>query len=186
MDWIDYIAATLFTILGAGCLITVVIGVPGTWLMILLALALQFLQRIWAGAGQDWMFPIWVFVVVVLVAGLGEILELVASAFGARKGGASRKGMLGALIGGIAGAVAGTFLIPIPLIGSLAGALLGCAAGAIAGEMNGSREIEFKDTLKPAAGALVGRVLGTLAKLPCAVVVWVILSVSAFVRIPWL
>ena len=34
--------------------------------------------------------------------------------------------------------------------------------------------------LKPAAGAVVGRILGTLAKLPCALAVWVILSISAF------
>ncbi|MCH2144554.1 MAG: DUF456 domain-containing protein [Phycisphaerales bacterium] len=186
LDWIDYIAATLFTILGAGCLVTVLIGVPGTWLMILIALGLEFLQRLWAAPGSDWMFPIWVFVVVVLIAGLGELLELVAGAFGAKKGGASRKGMLGALLGGVMGAIIGTFLIPIPLVGSLVGALVGCAGGAILGELNNSKEIELKDTLKPAAGAVVGRVLGTLAKLPCALMVWVILSVSAFVRISWL
>lgn len=183
MDWIDYIAATLFTLVGAGCLVTVVIGVPGTWIMIALALGLEFLQRLWAPEGSDWLFSIWVFVAVVIIAGIGEALEFVAGAYGAKKGGASRRGMLGALIGGFAGAILGTVLIPIPLVGSLIGALLGCGAGAIIGEMNNSRETTLKETLKPATGAVIGRVLGTLAKLPCAIAVWVILSVSAFV--PW-
>ena len=181
--WIDYIAATVFTILGMGCLVTVVIGVPGTWIMILLAIGLEFLQRLWAPTGSDWLFPIWIFIVVIVIAGVGEVLELVAGAYGAKKGGASRKGMLGALIGGIFGAIIGTFVIPIPLIGSLIGALMGCAAGAIVGELNNEGDTRLKETIKPAAGAVIGRVLGTLAKLPCALAVWVILSVSAFV--PW-
>jgi uncharacterized protein YqgC (DUF456 family) len=182
-EWIDYTAASLFTLMGAGCLLLVVIGMPGTWLMIVLAICLEFLQRLWAPAGSDWMFSIWVFVGVVLIAGLGEVLELVAGAFGAKKGGASRKGMLGAMLGGILGALIGTFMIPIPVIGSLIGALLGCAGGAVVGELNNSPETTLKDTIKPATGAVIGRVLGTLAKMPCAIAVWVTLAVSAFV--PW-
>lgn len=180
MEWIDYLAASIFTLLGAGCLLIVVIGMPGTWIMIALAVILEFVQPLWAPAGAEWMFSIWIFVAVILIAALGEFLEFVAGAFGAKKGGASKRGMLGALIGGVVGAIAGTFVIPIPLVGSLLGALLGCALGAIIGELNASSDTKLKDTLKPAAGAVVGRILGTLAKLPCALVVWVVLSISAF------
>ena len=59
MEWIDYIAATLFTLLGAGCLLGVVIGVPGTWIMIVLAVILEFVQPLWAPAGSPYMFSIW-------------------------------------------------------------------------------------------------------------------------------
>ena len=90
--------------------------------------------------------------------------------------------MLGALLGGIVGAIVGTFVIPIPLVGSLIGALFGCGLGAIIGELNNAKDTRLKDTIKPAAGAVVGRILGTLAKLPCAIAVWVILSVAAFWR----
>ena len=181
MEWIDYLAASIFTLLGAACLLIVVIGMPGTWIMIGLAIGLEFLQRLWAPAGSEYMFSIWVFVAVILIAALGEFLEFVAGAFGAKKGGASKRGMLGALIGGVLGAIIGTFIIWIPFVGSLIGALLGCAGGAIIGEFNASRETTLKDTIKPAAGAVIGRILGTLAKLPCALAVWVILSVSAFI-----
>lgn len=182
MDWIDLIAAIIFTIIGMGCLVIVLVGMPGTWVMIGLAVGLEFLQRLWAPTGSAWMIPIWVFIVVVLVALLGEFLELVAGAFGAKKGGASRKGMLGALIGGIGGALVGTFAIPIPLVGSLLGAIIGSAIGAIIGELNATPDTTLKDTVKPAAGAVLGRILGTLAKFPCAVVVWITLSTAAILQ----
>lgn len=182
MAWLDYTSASLFTLLGIGCLMLVVIGMPGTWLMIGLAALLEFAHYFWADAGDPWMIPLWVFIVVILVAGLGELLELVAGAFGAKKGGASKKGMIGALIGGILGALVGTFAIPIPLVGSLVGAVLGCATGAILGELNHNPNSKLADTIKPAAGAVAGRILGTLAKLPCAIVVWAMLSSAAFWR----
>lgn len=180
MEWLDYIAAGVFTLLGAGCLLLVLIGMPGTWVIILMAVALDFIQRIWAPSDSPYMFSIWVLAGAVIIAAFGEVFELIAGAFGAKKGGASKKGMLGALIGGILGAVLG---IPIiPPIGSLLGAFLGCGVGAIIGELNNSNDVKFKDTLKPAAGAVIGRVLGTLAKLPCSIAVWMLLSISAFWR----
>jgi uncharacterized protein YqgC (DUF456 family) len=182
LEWLDYIAAGLFTLLGTGCLALVVIGMPGTWIIILMAVALQFIQHSWAPTDAPYMFSIWILIGSVGIAALGEVLELVAGAFGAKKGGASKKGMLGALLGGIVGAIVGTFVIPIPLVGSLIGALVGCGLGAIIGELNNTKETRLKDTIKPAAGAVIGRIMGTLAKLPCAIAVWVILSVAAFWR----
>ena len=179
MNWIALVAAIIFCILSFGCLALVLVSFPGTWIMILLAVGLEFLQRLWAPAGSDWMFPWWIFLIVVVIAALGEFLELIAGAFGAKKGGASKKGMLGALIGGVLGAIVGTFAIPIPLIGSLLGAIAGSAIGAIIGELNAGSHVQLKDTVKPAAGAVIGRILGTLAKFPCAVVVWTTLSVTA-------
>ena len=180
MEWFDYIAASLFTLLGMACLGLVLIGMPGTWLIILMAIALEFVQRLWAPAGSPYMFSIWVLVAAVIIGGLGEVFELIAGAFGAKKGGASKKGMFGALIGGIVGAL---LCIPIiPPIGSLLGAFIGCGAGAIIGELSNANDVKLKDTLKPAAGAVIGRVLGTLAKLPCSIAVWLTLSIAAFWR----
>ena len=179
MNWIDLSAAIIFSILGFGCLLIVLVSMPGTWIMIALAVGLEFLQRLWAPTGSPWMFPWWIFIIVIAIAALGEFLEFIAGAFGAKKGGASKKGMLGALIGGVLGAIVGTFVIPIPLIGSLLGAIAGSALGAIIGELNAGPDVELKDTIKPATGAVIGRILGTLAKFPCAVVVWITLSVTA-------
>jgi uncharacterized protein YqgC (DUF456 family) len=59
------------------------------------------------------------------------------------------------------------------------GALLGVAAGAVIGEtaLHGRTAGE---AMRPATGAVIGRVLGSLAKLPCALIVWMALVVDAF------
>ena len=116
----------------------------------------------------------------IVIAIIGEVLEFIAGALGAKKGGASKQGMRGALIGGFAGTILGTFLIPVPIVGSLIGAILGCGVGAVIGELKASPDSRLKDTIKPATGAVVGRILGALAKLPWAFVVWVLLAVALF------
>ena len=179
MVWLDLVAVLIFITLGAGSIALVIVGLPGTWLLIGLAVGLEFLQRLWAPAGSEWLIPWWVFVVAVVVAIIGEILEFLAGALGAKKGGASKRGMLGALIGGLVGTIAGTIIIPIPIVGSLIGAIAGCGLGAIVGEMTAAEDIQLKDTIKPAAGAVIGRILGTLAKVPCALIAWVVLCAAA-------
>ena len=57
--------------------------------------------------------------------------------------------------------------------------MAGSAIGAIIGELNAAPNVELKDTIKPATGAVIGRIMGTLAKFPCAVVVWITLSTAA-------
>ena len=182
MAWIDLFLAIIFVVIGSGCTVVVLIGLPGTWVMIALAFGLCAIQRLWAPSGSEWMVPWWVFVISIVIAIIGEVLEFMAGALGAKKGGASKQGMLGALIGGFAGTIIGTFVIPIPIVGSLIGAILGCGIGAVIGELKATPDAQLKDTLKPAAGAVVGRILGALAKLPCAFVVWVLLSVALFLH----
>lgn len=179
MVWLDLVAVLIFIVLGAGSITLVVIGLPGTWLLIGLAVGLEFIQRLWAPSGSEWLIPWWVFIVAVVIAIIGEVLEFLAGALGAKKGGASKRGMLGSLLGGLIGTVAGTVLIPIPIIGSLVGAVIGCGAGAIIGELTAEHDVQLKDTIKPAAGAVVGRILGTLAKVPCAAIAWVVLCAAA-------
>lgn len=182
MAWIDLLLAVIFMVIGSGCTVIVLIGLPGTWLMIALAFGLCLVQRLWAGSGSDWLVPWWVFLIGIVIAIIGEVLEFMAGALGAKKGGASKQGMLGALIGGFAGTLIGTFTIPVPIVGSLIGAIIGCGIGAVIGELKATPEAQLKDTIKPAAGAVVGRILGALAKLPCALVVWILLSVALLLQ----
>ena len=115
------------------------------------------------------------------LAVIGELMDLAAGALGAKKGGASRRGVIGAFVGGLGGALVGTFLIPIPLIGTLLGALGGTFAGALFGEMNDPENKKTADeALKPAAAATLGRVLGTVAKAGIVGVVWLVLTFAAF------
>ena len=104
----------------------------------------------------------------------------VAGAAGAKAGGASRRGTLGAIIGGFVGGIVGTFLIPIPLLGTLTGAALGAAGGALVGELT-KDGAKFQDTLRPATGAAAGRIAGTVIKIGFAVAIWLQMSIAAFI-----
>lgn len=94
-----------------------VLGLPGNFVPVAAALV----AVLW-GNGTDftWMW----FVIFLLVAASGEVLEQITGAVGARKSGASRAGMLGAVLGGLLGGIAGTVILPV--IGSFVGVFLGC------------------------------------------------------------
>ena len=59
------------------------------------------------------------------------------------------------------------------------GALAGVALGALVGEI-ALHGRSARDAVRPALGAAVGRVIGSLAKLPCALVAWIVLVYDAF------
>jgi uncharacterized protein YqgC (DUF456 family) len=100
-----------------GCLFLIPLGLPGVWLMIAI---------LFVGVFGGLVSP-WIFVALVLLAGIAEVLEFVAvGRMTSRYGGSSRT-FWGAVVGGLAGALVGT---PIPVVGSLVGALLGTIAGA--------------------------------------------------------
>jgi len=85
-----------------------------------------------------------------------------------------------AIVGGILGVFVFTpFLFFIPVVGSLVGALIGTFIGAYVGELS-AEGASKRGSVRPATGATIGRVLGTMGKMGTAVVVWVALSASAF------
>jgi uncharacterized protein YqgC (DUF456 family) len=169
----------LFAIIGLACVASVVIGLPGTWILIGLALVIEMSDTLYLAPEREQTFQWWLLGVCVVLAAIGEGLEFIAGALGAKKAGSSRRGMVGALIGGVAGAFLGIG-IPVPVVGSLIGAVIGTFAGAIAGEMTGHQTTTIGETIRPATGATVGRILGTLSKVPIAVIVWCALTVDAF------
>ncbi|PIE03640.1 MAG: hypothetical protein CSA81_01185 [Acidobacteria bacterium] len=174
------ISIVLFILLSTGCLFLTVIGLPGNWIMILLAGILQYLDR-WLVPEQDGpTFGLWVFVCCILLAILGELLEYLASVLGVKKFGGTRRGMIGSILGGIAGALFGV-MIPFPIIGSIIGAIIGTFLGAWIGEAGGSLA-PCKDSLVPATGATIGKVLGILSKFPLALIIWFIFNVTLLLR----
>ncbi len=52
--------------------------------------------------------------------------------------------------------------------------------GALVGELGFGESDEMRAALAPATGATIGRLLGTLAKIPIAITVWLALSIAAF------
>lgn len=168
-----------FAFFGLLCVLLVVAGLPGTWLLIAAAIAIDCLDWLWLPPGSPLTFHPLTIIAAVLVGLVGEALEFALSAAGAKRFGATKRGMLGAVIGGVVGALAGTALIWIPIVGTFIGALAGTAAGAIIGETSDGKKT-MREAAQPAIGAVIGRVLGTLAKLPIAVIVLAILAVAVF------
>lgn len=184
MDWLVYIIASLFTLIGAACIASIILSIPGTWIMLLLALLIQWLDPLWlpqaADGTQPHTFRWWLLGVCAVLALAGEAIELAAGAAGAKSGGGSRRGVIGALLGGIIGAIALTPLIPIPVLGTLIGAIIGTFAGAVIGETTGAQPKTLTGSVTPAFGATIGRVIGTVGKMAVAIVIWLALSVAVF------
>ncbi|MCH2136027.1 MAG: DUF456 family protein [Phycisphaerales bacterium] len=165
-----------FAVAGAGCILLVIMQLPGTWLMLVLAGGCQMADAWWLR--EDAQAGWWALGAGLVLALCGEVAETMAGAAGAKAGGAGKRGMWGALLGGIAGGLLGTFLIPIPVIGSLLGAVGGAFAGACVGELTGRSPRTLQSTLKPAAGAAAGRAAGTLIKAVLAGLIWLVLLVG--------
>jgi uncharacterized protein len=97
-----------------------------------------------------------VLVIIGLIALFSITLDYLASMVGARKLGATWRGVVGAILG----AVVGLFFGPPGLI-------LGPFAGALALEMLGGRN--FDQAAKAGAGAVIGIFVGAIGKLACCV-----------------
>jgi uncharacterized protein YqgC (DUF456 family) len=166
-----------FVLWGLLCVFLLLAGLPGTWLLIATAVAIDCIDWVWLDPTSPLTFHPLTLLVCALLAGVGELLEFLLSAAGAKRFGASARGMWGSVIGGMLGAVVGSFMLPI--IGTILGAALGTATGAIIGELSTAKRT-LGETMKPALGAVIGRILGTLAKLPIALTVWVVLAIAVF------
>ncbi len=182
MDWLSYIVAGLFFLCGAGCVVLVALQLPGIWIMLALAGLIEYLDRFYLADPREWTFGWQILVAAVVLAAVSELIEFFAGVLGARHGGASTRGMVGALIGGIAGIFVFTPLFFfLPIFGSLLGAILGTFVGAVLGELTAEQR-SLRSSMKPALGATIGRVVGTTSKVGIAIVLWLVLSITAFWR----
>lgn len=182
MDWslLQYAVAVLFFLLGGVCVVLVVVQLPGTWVMLLVAGAIEFLDRLYLPQGDRQTFGWWVLIAALVLAVIGEIVEFIAGVGGAKRGGATSRGMWGALIGGVAGIFVFTPLFFfVPLFGTFLGAVLGTFVGAVIGELT-VEQATVRGTMRPAVWATIGRVLGTTTKVGIAMAMWLVLTVSAF------
>ena len=176
MEWIAVALALVFSLLGLGCLLLTLLGLPGNWVMIALAAGVVALQGS-LGIGGPHQSPLWWSIA--LAAGLavaGEIVETAAGAAGTHAGGGSGRGMVGAILGGLVGGIALTPVIPIPVVGTLVGALLGTFGGALVAEMTGTQRVGGAQSIRAAAGATAGRLMGSMAKTVVGAAVWVLLT----------
>ena len=170
MDWSDAISvAAVFCAAIVGVALTF-LTLPGTWLMLLTMVCVA----IW----KPGMFAWYTFVMASMLAVLGEVIEFLAGAAGARRFGGGRRAALGATVGSILGAILGSFVVPI--LGTIIGAVAGAGAGAIVAERYWATS-EWRDAARVGAGAAAGRLAAVLAKGGCACVMAVIMIVASLV-----
>jgi len=166
-----YLYAVVLTIFNLVFWFGILFNLPGTWLMVLLATVIE-----WWKPGE-FLFSWTVLYVAVGLAILGEILEFVLGAAGARQAGGSKRAAALAIVGGLVGAILGT-LLPIPIVGTLIGACLGAFAGSLLGDLWAGRPVQL--SVGTGRGAAIGRFWGTVAKMAVGGVIVVILGVAAF------
>jgi len=145
----------VFFIVSALSVFLVVLGLPGNFVPVIVALIATL-------AGNDQSFTWLWFVIFLLIAVSGEVVDQVMVLIGAKKYGASRAGMLGAVIGGFAGGILGTMIFP--LVGSLVGVFIGCFSLAYLFELLFS-ERSIDESRRAGFGALFGRVIASCYKL---------------------
>jgi uncharacterized protein len=143
---------------------------PGNWLMIITVI----LFAVW----QKGIFSPYTIIAAIVLAVIGEILEFISGAGGAKVGGGGKGAMAAAIVGAIIGAIVGTLIIPIPVIGTLLGTALGAGGAVLITERTSGKE--FNKSLKSATGAGVGRLLGTFAKFIVGVIIWLVFLIAAF------
>lgn len=155
----------IFCILG---LLLIPLGMPGTWIMPVIALIYKILP-----------LPIqisWKIILILTgIAVLGEVLEYYIGAKSASAAGATKYGVLGAFIGGIIGAIVG---VPIFLIGSLIGLFIGAFLGAFIVEFFIKEDVT--KAIKAGIGAFKGRLGAIMVKELLGIVMIIVLIISLF------
>lgn len=160
VEWMALLAVLL--VMGVGVVGSFLPGIPGPPLVLAAAIVH------WLIYGEA-SASITVLIVMALLMVFSLALDYVATLVGARKLGATWRGVVGAGVGG----VVGIFLGPIALV-------LGPFIGAVLFEMLGGREI--KEASRAGVGAVLGLLAGTLGKLACAIAMTGLFLVSVFMN----
>lgn len=166
-----YALAAGLTLLNVMFWFGILLGLPGAWLMVLLATLVEWWQP------DEFLFPWSIVYVSLALAVLGELLEFLLGAAGSRRSGGSRRAAALAILGGIVGAIFGT-LLPAPIIGTLVGASVGAFAGSALGDLWAGRPARL--SIESGRGAAIGRFWGTIAKMAAGAAILVIQAVAAF------
>lgn len=133
-------------VMGLGLIGAAIPLLPGTPIILCAAIGHRLIM---GDAGAEW----WVIGVLAVLMVVSLVLDFAATALGARKYGATWRGMIGALIGMLAGGAA------MPPFGVLIGPIFGAALGEALGGM------EMKRAIRAGLGTLFGLLLAGIARL---------------------
>jgi uncharacterized protein YqgC (DUF456 family) len=153
LDWLLYFVMLLLLLTGIA--ITFV-TLPGLWLMLITAVVYSILTHFHFIAAKT-------LVALLVLALAGEVVELGYSGRGAKRAGAGRRGLWGAIIGGVIGGFGLSFVIPFGFpISTILGICIGTFAGATLGELSAGQTLGRSALI--GLSATTGRVMGTIAK----------------------
>jgi uncharacterized protein len=173
-----YLWVTLLVVAMMGSWLSILFTIPGNWLNVGLAALFAYFFPADQGRGLHWGTVL----AALVLAAIGEAIEVLAGAAGAKRAGASRRSVLLAVVGTMVGSMIGAIVsVPVPIVGPIIGALGGGALGAFAGAYIGETAIgrDANQSFAAGKGALIGRLLGTAGKLVAGVVLIVIVAVDA-------
>jgi len=162
----------LAVILLAGLYINLV-NAPGLWVMVAATIGFALLTHFK-------FVGLYTIVAIVVLAGIAEVIDFIASGAAAKKVGASKTGIIGAIVGGILGAIFLT--VAVPIIGTILGVCLGTFLGALVGELFVGSELG--SSLRVGVGAVKGRLLGLFTKLLFGCIILGIVLIMAL-PLPW-
>lgn len=145
-----------------GLIGNVIPGLPGTPLVLVGALG----HRLYFG---DTSASNLVLFVILMLGVAALVLDFAAGVLGAKKFGATWRGMTGAILGALVG-----------LFFSLPGIILGPFIGAMLFELLGRKEL--KHAAKAGAGAVVGLFLGVVGKCAVCVIIIVLFATNVIYR----
>lgn len=158
--------ATIVLWIAASVLMT--IGTLGLILPVLPGAPLIFLGALLAAWAEDFVYlSYWSLGVLGLLAALAIAVDFAASAFGAKRLGASPRAVAGATIGAFVG-----------LLFGIVGIFIGPFIGAVLGELSVRRNLAAAS--RAGVGAAIGLALGTAAKLAIA---FTMLGLIVFMRL---
>ncbi len=155
------LSLTLLVML-AGLIGSLLPVLPGTPLVLVAAIG----HRLYFGAASVSNLVLGILVALTLVS---LVFDFLAGMLGAKKFGATWRGMTGAVIGGIVG-----------LFFNLPGIILGPFLGAMIFEMLGDKE--FEKAAKAGFGAAVGLLLGIVGKFSICVVMMILFATNVILR----
>jgi uncharacterized protein len=164
-----FIVKILFFALSAGLYLCQILGIPGNFAGPLVALVYLLLTDGPMGWGK--------FVVMLILAISGEIMDGLMGLLGAKKYGASKKGMIAAGIGGFAGALIGGAVVPV--IGSVIGVFLGIFLCTFITEYR-LEEKDVESSRLAGKGAVIGKMLALAYKYAVGLVILILLGFSLF------
>ncbi len=173
-----YLWITLFILLLTMLWLTNLLGVPGNWLMILVSILWSWV------VGDSFAHIGWIpLLTIIILAGLGELLEFGASVLGTKQVGGGRQAATLSVVGSIIGGIAGVFIaLPVPIVGWIVSSLLFACIGALVGAIIGEKwqGNDTTSSLKVGGAAFIGRLVGTMGKILIGAMILVIVVVSLF------